>query len=378
MNILPPSLPEEVAAETRRRDEVRAARWPVVVGLIATLFFHAVLFVAAPHLGFEGGGVSVPDDVTSLREKYDKQELTFLLADAEPPPRPQRFVEVNPDAPENDPGKTDNYGARNQQAAQPEPGNDHSDRAKTTGELDESTAVVTGSRQPPVEAMPLSGADGQGGSGMTAVVVGNPNQPKASDPLPGLEKIIGDNPDGIGTNIGKSPTGKADAEKAQAGKNDGDGAAQQLVAVSGGGIPGAPGRPSPKPRPKLQNVRPTVLANQPLSASNAGAAAVNSRLSEAGVWWDEFISTVDAQFQKLAEEMTARPPARSTVVVRFMVNTRGEVRILDVQGESTAGRFAVYASLDAIRARAPYRPWTQEMINMFGEEEEVTFTFMFW
>ncbi len=125
-------------------------------------------------------------------------------------------------------------------------------------------------------------------------------------------------------------------------------------------------------------MRPALLANQPLSASEAGAIGVSSRLSEAGVWWDEFISTVDAQFQKLAGEMTTRPPSRSTVVVHFTVNAQGEVRILNVEGEESAGRVAVYICLDAVSARAPYRPWTQEMINMFGVEEEVTFSFLFW
>ena len=121
-----------------------------------------------------------------------------------------------------------------------------------------------------------------------------------------------------------------------------------------------------------------MLANQPLSASNRGRTAVNSRLSAAGVWWDEFIDTVDGQFQKLAEGMSTRPPSRSTVVIHFMVNAQGEIRILDIEGEDTAGRVATYLCLDAIQARAPYRPWTQDMINMFGEEEEVTFSFLFW
>jgi hypothetical protein len=376
MNILPPPLPEELAAERRRRDESKADRAPLIVGLGGTVFFHLLVLYAVlvfppavdrPFLGEDGA---------SRREQYDKQELTFLLAD--PPERPKRFVEVNPDVPDNDPGETDNYGARNQQAAQPVPGDDRSERPKTTGEAKESTAIVTGIRQPPPEPMPQPGANGQNGAGMTAVVIGSPGQPKATEPLPGFEKIIGDNPDGIGTNIGKQPGGKPEDEKPQSGKSDGAGSAPQVVAVSGGGVPGVPGRPAPRPRPKLQNVRPTILANQPLSASNAGTTAVNSRLSEAGVWWDEFISTVDAQFQKLAEEMSTRPPSRSTVVIRFMVTKDGEVRILDIDGEATAGRVAALTCLDAIRARAPYRPWTQDMINMFGEEEEVTFSFLFW
>lgn len=376
MNILPPPLPEELAADERRRDEAKAERTPMIVGLGGTVFFHLLLLYVVIFYKPAEERPLVGEEGPSLREKFEKQELNFILTNE--PERPKRFVEVNPDAPENDPGETDNFGARNQQAAQQDPGDDHSERPRTTGEAKESTAIVTGIRQPPPEPTPMPGANGESGAGMTAVVVGNPNQAKASDPLPGFEKITGDNPDGIGTAIGKVSTGKPDEEKHQDGKADGTSPGQPMIAVSGGGVPGAPGRPSPRPRPKLQNVRPTILANQPLSASNAGATAVNSRLSEAGVWWDEFVSTVDAQFQKLAEDMTTKPPSRSLVAIRFMVNQRGEVRILDIDGEATAGRVATYTCLDAIRARAPYRPWTQEMINLFGDEEEVTFTFLFY
>ncbi len=374
MEILPPRSTEELAVERRRHDEVRAERWPIVIGLVGTVVFHVAAYFGAMKIPF-GGFEPPPGDIASMREKYEKQELTFLLAD-DPPPQPMRFVEVNPDAPENDPGATENYGARNQQAAQPEPGRDNSDRAKTTGEVDESTAVVTGMRQTPAEPTPLPGADGQRGAGMTAVVVGSPNQPKAAEPLPGFEKFSGENPEGLGTNIGRKNEGKADDEKSQEGREAGEGS-QQLLAVSGGGVPGAPGRPAPRPRPKLQNVRPAVLANQPLSASSLGVPAVSSRLSEAGIWWDEFIGTIDGQFQKLAAEMSTHPPARSQVTIHFMVNTQGEIRILDVGGEDTAGRVATLTCLDAIRARAPYRPWTQDMIALFGDEEEVLFTFFF-
>ncbi len=377
INTLPPQQPEEIAAARRRHDEAVAERWPLVVGLVGTVLIHLLTLFAVRNMPLDGAS-AVVDDVADLRAKYDKQELTFMLADETPPPRQLRFVEVNPDAPENDPGKTDNYGARNQQAAQPEPGKDNSDRGKTVGELAESTAIVTGSREQPPEATALPGANGENGTGMQAVVIGAAAQPKAEAPLPGFEKITGDNPDGLGTSIGQTPGDKADLDKKTEGKKDGTEKGQLLVAANGGGLPGAPGRPAPRPRPKVQNVRSAVLANQSLDASAAGAIGVSSRLSEAGVWWGEFIDTVDAQFQKSAGEMSTRPPSRSTVVVRFMVNAQGEVRILNVEGEDSAGRMATYTCLDAVNARAPYRPWTQEMINLFGTEEEVTFSFMFW
>ncbi len=383
IDTLPPQTPEEIAIRRTRHDEATAARWPIVFGLVGTILFHLLAyFVADKQLLGLGSSydISIPDDVATMREKYEQQELTFLLADDEPPPQvPGKFVEINPEAPENDPGKTNNFGARNQQAAQPVPGNDHSDRPKTSGELEESTAIVTGSREQPVEGSMISGANGQSGTGgMQAVVVGDPSQPRATSPLPGLEKITGDNPDGVGTNIGKSPTGKAEDDKLQEGRKEGDSTKQAMLAVSGGGVPGAPGRPSPRPRPKLQPVRPAVLANQPLSASNAGVIGVDAKFSEFGDYLQELIDTVDAQWQKLVGEMTTYPPSRSVVVVTFKLTAQGEVQILDVQGEETAGRLGTYTCMDAIRARAPYRPWTKEMVAVLGVEQEIRFSFHYW
>ena len=374
IEILPPPSPEVLAAEQRRREEARAERWPIVFGLLGTIFFHLLAFLGAGKIPF-GGGYELADDRASLSDRYEQQELTFLLSDDAPSDGPTRFVEINPEAPENDPDRTDNFGARNQQAAQPVPGDDRSDRPKTSGEAEDSTAIVTGSREQPVESDLLPGANGQNGAGLQAVIVGDPAQPRATEPLPGFEKITGDNPDGIGTNIGTAPKGKAEDEKHQDGKPDGQTSGRAAVAVSGGGVPGLPGRPVPRPRPKLQNVRPAVLANQPLSASNAGVIGVDAKFSEFGDYLQELIDTVDAQWQKLVGDMTTYPPSRSIVTVRFRLNSQGEVEILDVTGEQAAGRVGTYTCLDAIRARAPYRPWTEEKVRVLGMEQEITVSF---
>jgi len=384
MLFAPPQTPEEIAAEAlearERREREIAERRPIVIGLLGTLIIHLLL-----GLGFWQYPQFFPTPGPSAEEiaeqKRNAEEMLINLTPDEPEQRqPFKFVETNPDAPENDPGKTDNYGARNQQAAQPVPGKDHSDRGQTKGELEQSTAIVTGSRAEPVQAPP-PGAGGQNQPQMTATATGPHVKTQAETPLPGFEKVIGDNPDGIGTNIGESPKdAKVETEKAVAGEKDAK--PRPEVAVSGGatagGMAGAPGRPGPRPRPKLQNVRPAPLANQPLAASNTGVIGVDSRLSAAGVWWQEFIETVDAQWQKIVMNMTSAPPPHSKVMVKFTVNAKGEIRLIDVQGENVAGKAATLACTDAIQAPAPYRPWTPDMIAMFAEEEEVYFTFYYW
>ena len=83
IDTLPPQTPEEVAAERRRHDESVAGRWPIVVGLVGTVAFHLLAYFAVDRQLFGWGGpvAEVPSDVATMREKYDQQELTFLLAD---------------------------------------------------------------------------------------------------------------------------------------------------------------------------------------------------------------------------------------------------------------------------------------------------------
>jgi hypothetical protein len=378
IDTLPPQLPEEIAAARRRRDEAASERWPVIIGVVGTALVHLLLLLVVATIPPGSGDAVVIDDVESMRAKYDKQELTFMLADETPPPRPMRFVEVNPDAPENDPGNTNNFGARNQQSAQPVPGKEHNDRPMTKGELEDSTAVVTGSREQPSEAVAPPGTNGRNGTGLQAVVSGAPAQPKAEAPLPGLEKITGDNPDGLGTSIGKSLGSMTDADKNQEGKKDGPDQAQRTIAVNGGGAPGMPGRPTPRPRPKVQNVRPAVLADQPLSTDNMGVYAVDSRFNAYGEYLQELIDTVDAQFQKLTGEMTTYPPAHTMVTIRFKLNSKGEIaEIVQIDGEEKVGRVGTYTALDSIRSRAPYHPWTKEMVAVLGDETELIFSFLY-
>jgi hypothetical protein len=45
--------------------------------------------------------------------------------------------------------------------------------------------------------------------------------------------------------------------------------------------------------------------------------------------------------------------------------------------EGTAGNQAEKACAAAITARAPYGPWTDDMIAVLGEEQELTFVFYY-
>ncbi|HUG10672.1 MAG TPA: hypothetical protein VMM36_06645, partial [Opitutaceae bacterium] len=135
-----------------------------------------------------------------------------------------------------------------------------------------------------------------------------------------------------------------------------------------------PGRPSPRPQPRVQNVRPAPLANRPMGVSNAGVIGVDSQFSEFGDYLQELIEIVDAQWDRVLSMTPTRPVSGSKVIIRFTLNSEGIVtRIEEV--EETAGKQGTYACLSAIQARQHYRPWTKEMVAILGNEQVLTFKF---
>jgi hypothetical protein len=70
------------------------------------------------------------------------------------------------------------------------------------------------------------------------------------------------------------------------------------------------------------------------------------------------------------------PPSGSTVTVTFVLDSEGRIaRIVNVENKSSDQ--ASHACVSAITDRAPYGPWTDDMIAMLGKEQEMTFTFYY-
>ena len=125
------------------------------------------------------------------------------------PPSPKKFVETNPDAPENAPDKSDNFAARSQQVAQEKPRADaHNDHPAMEGRKDipQSTQIVDGQmvkpqeqvvvpptpvaptesklKAPKQEQTPLTGFDKKTGTdtngGMAPAIANPPRRPRTS------------------------------------------------------------------------------------------------------------------------------------------------------------------------------------------------------
>jgi hypothetical protein len=331
----------------------------IPIGILATSLLHVILFLGTP---------------STFRKPYNPppneyEELEFELAPEEQPePPPLSFIEANPDAPDNVPDDPKFFAAQNQQAAQENPTPEDSDLPSTEGRDIPSSAIVTGERAEPQESA-NPGQQTQPSQEVTETQ--EQLQTEALMPLPGFEKVEGEDEEGIGTNIAELSENARPIEEPVEGSDQPT--QDQRVVVA----PQSPGRPSPQPRPRVQNVRPAPLASRPHGVSQAGQIGVNAEFSEFGDYLQELIEIVEAQWNLVLSKTPSRPVTGSKVSIRFTLNSEGIVsRIEEV--EETAGKQGTYACLSAIQDRQPYRPWTKEMVAILGTEQVLTFNFYYW
>jgi hypothetical protein len=338
------------------------------IGLVAVILIHLLIWLLAPH-------ILRLDHVASLRPHATAREFNIELdpemvnKTQEKPKDPSKFVETNPEAPENTPDKTNNFAAQNQQVAQEKPTPDgKSDRPATEGKPDfESNQIVSGRltqpveraepTPPPVEAPPVE----------TPVAT-----PKAEQtPLAGTEKFEGDNQTGLGGSIAKRLDNPQPVPERVEGVKDApkvDSAIAMQPAID-------PRRPRPRPQVvRQQQVRPAILAENKFGTQNVGLTAIDARWSQYGQYLQRMIDTVQIQWERLILQMSAMPAGGSTVSVKFIMNDEGKISaILNV--DSTASETGSRACVSAITDRAPYGPWTDDMRAVLGSQQEMTFTF---
>ena len=340
--------------------------WPLLI---------LILWLLSLHLGKEPVGVLV--DNTHAGEKnfeINIVEPEEFLMPQKPKQRPPQFVEVNPDAPENVPDDTANFGARNQQAAQEKPNPDaHGDRAATEGKKDfQSNQIVSGQLTPPTETPPPEPAPTP--EVAQAIAQAQAESRKAQDPLSGFEKRIGDNPDGFGMNDAKpSDLGSADVDKKVEGQNN----APLTVGATSPAQPHIdPRKPMPRQHVEKQRVRPAIFADNKIGTSNLGIAGIDSRWSNYGVYLQRLVDTVQVQFDNLVEHSGIFPPTGTIVTIKFRLDKTGAVTEI-IESSSTGGSQAESICKSAITTRSPYGAWTDDMVAMLGDSQEMTFRFYY-
>lgn len=367
-------LPPPPAAESaRRRADVELSRDPstrsIQIGIVGTILVHVLLILIMPFL-FRADPITPSDRLHATPRQFSIELAPDAFAKPTPKPPPNKFVETNPDAPVNEPDKTNNFAAQSQQVAQEKPTPDgKNDRPTLEGKKDfESTQIVDGRLTQPVEHVEPSPV------AETPPVEKPMDAPKLEqNPLPGFDKKEGEDKTSYGSNVAKfAENSEAVPEKVEGAKN------VPLIQGATGLQPQIdPQRPRPRPIiTKQQQVRPAIFAENKLGTSNIGPIAVDARWSNYGAYLQRMMETVQLQWEHILNESRIYPPSGTWVEVKFNMNTDGAItRIVSVNNQSTdpAGR----ACTSAITDRSPYGKWTDDMIAVLGEQQEMTFRFFY-
>ena len=341
----------------------------VLIGVAGTILIHLLLLWFGPHL-------LRSDPVhTLMRPHANPRQFSIELAPdlfkAPPKPKPpMKFVETNPDAPENVPDKTENFAARNQQVAQEKPTPDgRSDRPALEGQKEiHSTQIVTGQLAKPVEMTPMPPAE------VTPPTESKLMAPKLEQsPLTGIEKRTGDAPASFGSNVAKFAENPRNVpEKVEGLKNVPliQGATEMQQPID---------RQHPRPRPqvvKTMQTRPAIFEENKLGTMNVGLTGIDARWSNYGTYLQKMVEIIQVQFDRLNDESRITPPPGSMVTVKFILNSEGKIaRIISVESKATDA--AARTCTSSITIPSPFGPWTDDMKALLGEEQEMIFTFYY-
>jgi hypothetical protein len=343
----------------------------VLIGLLGVLLVHLLLLFSAPHVLRVDPSNSVLRPHSSNRQfNIEIAPDTFIPKPVPKPPPPFKFVETNPDAPDNAPDKTNNFAARNQQVAQEKPTPDgKSDRPAIAGQKEiESTQIVDGRLTKPVEQVQPSPMN------ETPPVQAAATVPRLEqNPLTGVEKREGTDENGFGSNIAKFPENtRPIPERIEGLKNvpliQGTTSVQPQI---------DPQHPQRRPQiVKQMQTRPAIFQENKIGTQNIGATAIDAKWSAYGQYRQKMIETVQIQWERLLDESKIYPGGGKMMSVTFRMDKEGKItQIISVDG--TAGTQAASTCTTAITSRAPYGDWTDDMIAVLGESQVMTFTFYY-
>jgi hypothetical protein len=341
----------------------------VLIGVIGTILVHLLLLLVGPIL--------LRNDTAHalMRPHASTQQFSIEIAPdtfkAPPKPKaPMKFVETNPDAPENVPDKTDNFAARNQQVAQEKPTpNGKNDHPAMEGQTKiHSTSIVTGQLIKPQEQTPVPPEP------VTKPTESKLMAPKLEQsPLTGIEKKLGDDADSYGSNIAKfAESPKNIPEKVDGMKNVPlvEGATAMQPAID-------PHHPRARPQVvKTMQTRPAIFEENKIGTMNVGLRGIDAKWSNYGTYLQKMVEIIQIEFDRLNDESRIYPPVGSMVTVKFILNNEGKIaRIVSVESKATDA--AAHTCTSAITDRSPYGPWTDDMKAMLGDEQELTFDFYY-
>tara|TARA_B100001248_G_scaffold262737_1_gene262009 strand:+ start:12055 stop:13125 length:1071 start_codon:yes stop_codon:yes gene_type:complete len=352
----PDSMPEETAKKRINLADTSEERFPFEVGLLATLSVHLFLCFGVPWERV----FALSGDLTQIKE----YEVVLM----EPAAREKRFVEPNPSIAPEEPVDTINEAARSQRAMQQVLAeNTDSPDPYVSGELEGSQALMKHTETKSPAAAP-SGRIAPNASESSSVL--GVRRPKSSFKQTALAE---------GLNTGSEKSSEKASKKMMAmldpsipSGDAGLGSAQKPKQTKQG-LPG--------PRPRLSQA--TVAGIQMRSEGSAHVRkglqlAIDARFSVFGAYKQRMFEAIVSQWRLLTDDARGalNSDTRVYVTLTFKLDKEGNVRDLVVK-ESTASSLGTLLCKDAVLSRAPFGPWTEEMLNELGSEYTLDLKFFY-
>jgi len=277
-----------------------------------------------------------------------------------------KYVESNPNVPENPPDEVKQFSFRDQQAAQPE--------IKKTTQEKKVPKIKSNDNNPKIIAAKKK---------VNEVVQSPP--PKLSDS--NHKKKSTQEPKTLifsKTEIQKPKEKEGSYSK----KNVKDGLDKEKIIIASIQNPSMPSSlttiPPQKPRQKIRPSLSSDLIHGPLmrsttSAPRVGEIAIECRLHPFGVYIQEMLQSIEEQWNQLASgsiQYLQRDRLPGKITLRFKIEASGDISNLsrvDNEGYSLAAELC----RQAIASRVPFGKWTEKMIKDFGQSDEITLNFQY-
>ncbi len=340
--------------------ERRGHRRSVTVGVVGTILFHLLFVFSLPRS-------YVLIDESEPKETFRQFDIEIVT---EPEEEEQRYVETNPNAPDNEPDDTINFSARNQQATNEETPDELSpdNTPATEGEDLPSDKIISGDLNPPLPSFAPPQDQEMSEANIPTTV---PSNPERVDPLPGFEDDVMVSDEGTGmteAEDSRKPTvAEEPVEGIEADTNDTEALAFESVEQNQ--------RPTPQPRPRLPRAPPGPVRTQSAGVSQTGAVAYDAKFNEFGDYMERMIEVVTQRWHAMAASRSYRENT-SLVRLEFRLHQDGTVDELYTI-DTTAKALGILLCRSAIEQGAPYGTWPQDMREVLGEAQTITFTFYY-
>jgi hypothetical protein len=89
------------------------------------------------------------------------------------------------------------------------------------------------------------------------------------------------------------------------------------------------------------------------------------------------LETVQMQWEKMISEGKAYPAQGSIVTVKFIMDSDGAItKVVSVEGGMSGPQAEGYC-VAAITAPSPFGKWSDDMVAVLGQQQEMTFAFYY-